>query len=371
MMKKRIGSWILMIAFVAILCLSWVSWFLLQPWADNTNYENRQKAAMPELSQATYSSFPDAFAEYVEDRLPFRNELMTLNSAVEYYLFHRSTSDNVIIGKEGWLFYVNKGDGDPLACYQGTNLLSDDELAVMAENLVFWRDYLEERGMEFVFFIAPNKERIYSEYMPEEYGDPAEEYKVKQIVDYLRANTDLRVVYPYEELMQAKKVVDEPIYYKTDSHWNEIGAYVGASALLKELGIDMPSITDECITIEDPGKAEGDLAKMLYLSKPMKNVDSNYHVTGYDGHGVTNDAYDFYGMISFSTTDAPDDRSLYMIRDSFTSAMALVLGSQFDTANMRHLDYYTNDDLWQCAPDVVVLEVVERNVDKLMTFALE
>lgn len=370
-MKKRIGSWILMIAFVTILCLSWVSWFILQPWADNTNYENRQKAAMPELSLATYSSFPTAFAEYLEDRLPFRNELMTLNSAMEYYLFHRSTSDNVLIGKEGWLFYVSKGDGDPIGSYQGTNLLSEDELAVMAENLVFWRDYLAERGMEFVLFLAPNKERMYSEYMPDSYGDPAEEYKVKQVVEYLRANTDLRVVYPYEELMQAKEAVAENIYYKTDSHWNEIGAYVGASALLKELGIDMPAITDEGITIEDPGKAEGDLAKMLYLSKPMKNVDSNYHVTGYDAHGVTNDEADFFGMMSYYTTDAADERSLYLIRDSFATAMSPYLASQFDTANMRHISSYTNDDLWQCDPDVVVLELVERNVDKLMSFALE
>ncbi len=370
-MKKRMGSWILMIAFVAILCLSWVSWFVLQPWADNTNYENRQKASMPELSLATYSSFPDAFAEYLEDRLPFRNELMTLNSAVEYYLFRRSTSDNVLIGKENWLFYVSKEDGDPLACYQGTNLMSDDELAVLAENCVFWRDYLAERGMEFVIFIAPNKERVYSEYMPDEYGSPAEEYKVKQIVEYLRENTDLRVVYPYDELIQAKKAVNEPIYYKTDSHWNQIGAYVGASALLKELGIDMPGIADEGISIVEVEKAEGDLAKMLYLSKPMKNVDGYYCVTGYDTHGVVNDTDDFFGLTSYSTADAANDQSLYLIRDSFASAMGMILASQFDTTNMRHLNSYSNDDLWQCDPDVVVLEVVERNVDRLMTFALE
>ncbi len=370
-MKKRMGSWILMIAFVVILCLSWVSWFLLQPWADNTNYENRQKASMPELSQATYSSFPTAFAEYLEDRLPFRNELMTLNSAVDYYLFHRSTSDTVLLGKDNWLFYVSKGDGDPLGSYQGTNLLSEDELAVMAENCVFWRDYLAERGMEFVIFIPPNKERMYSEYMPDDYGTPAEENKIKQIVDYLRTHTDLRVVYPYEELMQAKELVSDPIYYRTDSHWNQIGAYVGTAALLKELGIDMPSLADEGITIEASGKAAGDLAKMLYLSRPMKNVDNNYAVTGFDDHGVTTDSYDFYGMISCFTTDAADERSLYMIRDSFGSAMVSFLASQFDTTNMRHLTSYTNDDLWQCDPDIVVLELVERNADTLMQFALE
>lgn len=61
------------------------------------------------------------------------------------------------------------------------------------------------QGKEFVIFIAPNKERIYYEYMPAQYGLPADNYGALQIYNYLKSNTDLKVVYPYAEIMDAKQ----------------------------------------------------------------------------------------------------------------------------------------------------------------------
>ena len=60
----------------------------------------------------------------------------------------------------------------------------------------------------------------------------SEKDNTDQIVEYLKTNTDIRVVYPYEELMRFKeKYPDEPLYYHLDTHWNELGAYIGAKAL--------------------------------------------------------------------------------------------------------------------------------------------
>ena len=65
----------------------------------------------------------------------------------------------------------------------------------------------------------------------------------------MRENTDLRVVYPYEELIESKDKLDNNIYYLTDTHWNFVGGYIGSVELLKELGIDMPSVDDDAISI--------------------------------------------------------------------------------------------------------------------------
>ncbi len=360
-MKKRIGSWILMIAFVVIICLSWGIWFFAQPLADNTNYENRQKAEVPELSLSTYRSFPTLFTSYLSDRIPFRNELISLNSSIDYYVFHKSTSDYVLPGKDGWLFYVRESDGDPLSCYQGTNLYTEEELQLIADNCLQFREVLKEYGIEFVLYFAPNKERIYYENMPDEYGLPADNYGVLQLVNYLRENTDLRVVYPYEELMEAKEQTEYNIYYKTDSHWNQIGGYVGSAAMLKELGIDMPSLTADEIAITEGDATSGDLAQMLYLSKQMKGVDHNYEVSGYDSHQMQITAYDFSAAITAEADETADLRRLYVIRDSFSTAMVPFVGSQFQSTCFRHLSTYTFDDLINYEPDIVVYELVERN----------
>ena len=59
---------------------------------------------------------------------------------------------------------------------------------------------------------------MYSEFLPKRYGEPANNYGTLQIYNYLKANTDLRVVYPYNDLMDAKNNLTEPIWYKTDTH---------------------------------------------------------------------------------------------------------------------------------------------------------
>lgn len=50
-------------------------------------------------------------------------------------------------------------------------------------------------------------------------------------------------------MLDAKKEVKEDLYYSADTHRNQIGGYVGASCLLKELGIETKSLKDHWIII--------------------------------------------------------------------------------------------------------------------------
>ena len=367
-MKKKLGPKIILITFCVVLCLSWMFWFVLEKYVDTTNYENREKAEFPSLSLENYSAFSSDFESWFNDDIPFRNNLITLNSVIDYYIFDKSSNDSVIKGKDGWLFYNKVADGDPMSCYYGTNLFSEDDLKQIADNCIKQRDFLEQQGKEFVVMIAPNKERIYSEYMPEQYGSPAEEYRALQVYDYIKENTDIRVVYPYDELMRAKEVGD--IYFKTDTHWNEIGGYVGASALLSELEIEMPDILSDELTIEKTVNTAGDLAKLLNLTNQLKSTDWNYSIGGYDNHQMEVIEQDFFNVYAYKAINA-DSRKLYMIRDSFGSNISWYVGSQFNESYMRHYQTYTYDDLSSQDPDIVVYEVVERYVNRLGEFSIE
>lgn len=272
--------------------------------------------------------------------------------------------------EDNWLFYCRTDDGNPISCYQGTNLFTDEELEALTQNCINQRDFLSSQGKEFVIFIAPNKERIYPEYMPAKYGLPADNYGALQIYNYLRLNTDLRVVYPYVEIMDAKNSVEENIWYKTDTHWNYIGSYVGASALMAELNIEMPKVYSDEITINTLGETSGDLAGMLNLSKQLRFADREYSINGYDLHNREELEWDFNGMVRYHATDA-DPRSIYVIRDSFSSHMALYIGSQFTDSYLRHKKSYSYDDLVSCNPDIVVYETVERYAGGLASFSIQ
>jgi hypothetical protein len=370
MEERKIGRIIILVAFAVIICGSRGIWFFTEKYVDATNYENRNMATRPELTLDTYENFSKEYTSYFNDNLQFRNNLITMNSAIDYFGFGRASNGSVIVGKDNWLFYNNVSDGDPVSCYQGTNLYTEEELKAVAANCIKQRDFVESQGKEFMIFLAPNKERIYPEYMPEHYGAPAENYGVLQLYNYLKENTDLRVVYPYEELMQAKGQLKENIYYHTDTHWNFLGGYVGAKALMKELGIEMPDITDEGLIIKDGGAYPGDLANMLNLSKQLQSDDRSYRFSGYDKHDFKCTDDDMLNMWSFTAKNA-DPRSIYVIRDSFTSQMAPYIGSQFDHTYLRHYSSYDYEDLKKCDPDIVVYECVERQAARLGTFSIE
>lgn len=359
---KRIGAKILLAAFVCVICLSQAVCGLI---GTSANYENRAMAEKPELNAENYAEFPKEYDKYANDHILLRNELVTVNNYIDYFIFQQASNTNVIMGKDGWLFYCNADDGDPIRSYRGMDLYSEDELKAVADNCVKQKAYAESLGKEFVILIAPNKERVYAEHMPDMYGKPAEKYRAKQIADYLTANTDVRVVYLYDALEQAKDT--DILYYKSDTHWNGAGAYVGCREVLKELGIDLPGIADvQCVRT---GPLSGDLAGMNGLAG-FDFGDTYYAVSGYDTHGFEYAEYDFPGVVH-GRAEGADKRKLYMVRDSFGTSMIEIMGSQFDESWMRHFSTYTPEDIKAYDPDVIVYETVERYAYNLMTFSLE
>lgn len=336
---------------------------------DSGNYENREFATRPRLTIDSYKTYAEEYEEYFNDSIPFRNNLVTLNTAIDYFVFNRSTSTRVTVGKDNWLFYVYTEDGDPIGCYQGTNLFSNEELEAMAQNCLEVQAYLNEQGKEFIIFVAPNKERIYYDKMPKQYGLPADTYQALQVVEYLRNNTDIRVVYPYDELMQAKESLEQNIYYKTDTHWNWIGGYVGTTALMRELGIEMPGIEGDEVTITTSGDIAGDLAGMLNLKKQLAYIDHEYTVEGYDTHNVENIEWDFVTVFVYHAEGA-DPRRIYVYRDSFASYMSPYIGSQFTDTYMRYRNTYTYEDFVEQNSDIFVYETVERYIGDLLSFSI-
>ena len=372
MKDKKAGRIIILAAFILLVCFSKGVWIMFGKYFDSTNYENRELASKPEFTTENYLNFSSEYTDYVNDHLQFRNYLISLNADIDCFVFKKSSNNDVIVGNDNWLFYSSVSDGDPLACYQGTDLLTEEELEAIAQNCLKQRDFLAEQGKEFVIFIAPNKERIYPEYMPKHYGEPAENYSALQIYNYLIENTDIRVVYPYEDLINAKKLLRENIYYKADTHWNSIGAYIGTYALMEELGVYMPSIYSNDLRINVLGSAEWmDLANMLNLRHYMLFADSEYSVEGYNPHDCIELEYDFRGVYRYRSVNS-DKRRLYVIRDSFGAAMAPYLGSQFDNSYMRYFRTYTYEDYISFDPDIVVFETVERYAsERLLTFSIQ
>lgn len=341
-------------------------WMAAYRYADTANTENREMAPFPVITAENYTNIAGQFESYINDRLPFRKALINMNSMIDLEVFRKSSNPVVAIGSDNWLFYDAYSDGDPMGHYRGEYLLSEEELEQIAQNCIKNRDILAADSTEFVIMIIPNKERVYFEYLPSKYGKPAPDYRTLQVVNYLKENTDLRVIYVYEDLMQARQELKEDIYYRTDTHWNDLGAYVGTTALMKELGVSLPDITSEKVHIIEQEPEGGDLAGMINLVKELGKYDHKYQVEGFEDHNVINEEWDFNQMFRYRAQDA-DPRKLYVNRDSFGTAMAPYIAAGFNESCMRHRNTYTYQDYLAEDPDIYVFETVERRIYELFS----
>ena len=378
--------------FAAIIAGAWPAWSLAKGHLDTTNYEKRELSPFPAINRG----FPAAFEQYIDDRMPFRNQLIYANSLADYRLFQTDTTGKVIVGKEGWLFLRDSSDGSSMTDYKGENLYSEAELEEFAIHLQETKNALAAAGAEFVVYIAPDKERMYPEYLPDCYGEPAEMFTARQVMDYVRSHTDVKIIWGMEDLAAAKtggtaaadgetagngttapaadaetaetgtSAPAELLYFPADTHWNHLGAYIGARTLLKELGIAIPSPDAPEMKKEHYLNEVGDLAMLVHLADVF-GLQEDIRVTGYDTHGMTEDSWDFATAFRYHTENG-DPRKLMMIRDSFGTAWSDVLGSQFKESVMFHRDYYQPEMFYEEMPDIVVYECVERQLPALKDY---
>jgi len=191
--------------------------------------ENRYLAPAPTLdSQAGgLTAYVPALADYLADRVALRDAMISLHARTWVGLLGTSPTDKLIVGKDGW-FFLN--DAAAVGQYQGTAQLGDDELATWQRVLEQRRDWLAEQGSAFVLVLVPNKHQVYPEYMPDRLPRIAADEQHGQLVRYLKAHSDLVVVDLMPTLLQAKE--EQRVYHKTDTHWNDLGAYAGYEEIL-------------------------------------------------------------------------------------------------------------------------------------------
>ncbi|MDE5976890.1 MAG: hypothetical protein K2G70_00265, partial [Turicibacter sp.] len=167
-MDKKIGKMYLVL-FIVMICLPVSIWSMMGSYIDSTNNENRMLASRPVFDISMYETYSLEYNSYLNDNLPFKNELTALNSWVNYYIFRTAVNESVILGKQKWLFYGNTNDGDPMGDYEGENVFTDEKLHNIQESAINVQNRIAEMGIELAIIVPPNKERIYTSYMPDRY----------------------------------------------------------------------------------------------------------------------------------------------------------------------------------------------------------
>ena len=266
----------------------------------------------------------------------------------------RIVGQGVIIGRRNWLFL---SAARSVEYYKGTNLLADGDLATFANPLTQLQARCDKLGIKLIVVIAPNKEQVYSEYLPT-YTVENEDKREPRLVRHLQG-FGLTVLYPIEEL-KAGDLYHET-YHRYDTHWTPYGAYIADYLIEKELGMEPADPFSLDLAGTEKTIKSGDLISLGNLSSGNYPPVEYFVPTPDEEYSLTRDDYSENGNVRRTASDNPNELSLVLIGDSFRVNMSDPLTHDFQKTLIVHRDYLSasmRDEILNA--DVLILEVVER-----------
>ena len=347
---------------------------------DHTNYENRTFSDKPKLDFQNLGNYPKLYETYFNDHIPFRNELVQLKNIVDIFVFHNIISDDVLLGNNNWLFPKLNNIIEGL--YIGKDSFTDIESSNFLNSIIDFRDKLKNKNIDFIFMVCPDKSSVYNEYMPNYIRQNTTNY-VYQFVNYIKENSDIKIVYPIEELIKYKYKYQ--LYYKYDTHWNQLGAYIGYLELMKyfhkniHYDISYSNILikrnnfsyDFTILENSSNLLRNDMARYLSLSKYEYFKNDVLYIPDISNskfiYTYRNIGNNFY----FKTKSESNNKNrILVIRDSFALAMVDYISPNFEHVEYIHVDSFKKDILYTNNIDIVIFETVERLLKQKLLYVI-
>jgi alginate O-acetyltransferase complex protein AlgJ len=329
--------------------------------------ENRELAAAPHYHSADFglgiADYGLQISAWFEDHFGFRSTLVRWYGESRYFWLGVSPSAAVIAGRDGWLFYGDDGGAED---YANETPLSAPELADWRETLVRTETWLHARSIAFIFTIAPDKPVIYPEEFPSSIRRIRETSRMDQ-VEQILAPTAVPVVDVRPALRAAKAI--ERVYFLTDTHWNNRGAFVAYQQIIDAVRRQAPAVPPAWTRADfEPAERliDGqDLARMIGLMRVLHETDLYLRprrprlARVIEPPGAEASAEE--GRLVTEIPGSTLPRAV-IFRDSFASALAPFLSEHFSRAVYLWQNDFDADAVSKERPDVVIQEIVGRHL---------
>jgi hypothetical protein len=233
---KRLTNICLFTVFITVLWLPTLDTFL---HLDHSSIpgENRLPAEFPKLKLGSdgLKRFIVGLEAYYNDHFGFRKALIWSYRSSIFHSFHDQQGNRLaLIGRDGWLYF---NENQMVEHYRGTLLFTPDQLRDWKTLLEQYRDWFAQRGIKFLFVVAPDKQSIYPEHLPSWMNKVSSETKLDQFFAYMKLHSTVDVLDLRQTLLENRSM--GPMYFKIDSHWNQLGAFFAYQRLMNELAVQL------------------------------------------------------------------------------------------------------------------------------------
>jgi hypothetical protein len=335
---------------------------LLSTGATISTAEKRVLEPMPAWPKrlGDWSYFSDRVDRFLRDHFGLREQLSAGWNRFKYAFRYNA---RVTIGRDGWLYYSQywKSKYGASSCGRASG-----DARSFADRLDRLGAYAAGRNVPVLFAVAPDKETIYPEYMP---GRPkasghCDLYGELMLVLQGKRHVKVLDMRPALEAWKAK----EQVYFKTDTHWSDIGLWRVSGILLENAcppGSVCPRLPKPSVSA---GTFHGDLARLLGLAGASPE---EYLRLDFPGVKHTREALkDRSAGGRFNTEQLVREghagRTLYLIGDSFANITMRFLIADESVAKVIW-SYHREGEIdflpvFAAKPDALLIVIVERTL---------
>lgn len=340
--------------------------------------ENRHLAPKPKLVRGQIWKLPEQIDAYYRDWFGFRKRLIQWQNTARY-LWLRSSNDDLLQGKQGWIFFAR---GGTIQNHMGLAPFSPSAVAAWQARLERRQQLLAARGIKYVFVVAPDKPSIYPEMLPASVQNNLGETRLDQLAAALHNSRSPATLLDLRgALIDAKR--DGVVYFAQDTHWNGRGLYAAAREIARhahelfpEVKLPPPLGVDYQLKTLEWGGGDWNLfglprenrkypSELLVRITPMKAREVSVRAPA----GITPIVEPWNQPRRFVRPDAA--RKVLVLHDSFmrtgmedgehrllvdSFAESTFVGMKPSLADLARLV-----DHWH--PDLVIEELVERGVE--------
>ncbi len=309
----------------------------------------------PVLTLSNPSQSVTVFDKYYNENFGLKPQMVESYINFKLQVLNEPPLPNrVVTGKDGWYFLGNQHK-DLLNDSFGNYPFSKIELEKIKDKIQAIKEKLESKGIAFFIVVPPNKHRVYSEKLPFRLNQNTT--RLEALNSYLKNEIDFELIDLRDTLIASKD--KELLYYKTNTHWNDLGAFIGYQKTVNALNLDVTKVNISDYNLEYNPIKRGDITEMINLkfkeSAVFLNKKTNAEIIRLKSNR---------NHLHFKNPNG--NKKLIMYRDSFSNAWIQFFNQSFGEI-IYFRGYKINDHIvTKEKPDVIVFEIIERNLSSIL-----
>lgn len=173
------------------------------------------------------------FNNYFSDHFWGRNKIVEIYCKFKYFLAYKyyTVHGHALLNKKNhWGFRL---DQYSLDIYKN---LDDSTIKKISDNFNRLNKFCEANNIKLYIVIAPSKEDIYKNHNP--YIPLIARENFNEVYSYLKKQGTVNIIFPEREFK--KSANEEYLFFKTDHHWTDSGAFIAYGALSECIKKDFP-----------------------------------------------------------------------------------------------------------------------------------